>query len=134
MINKALKNLKVHLGNDVSDSETQFREWKVQLTMSINFISSIYSDEIRNKHTKRNNIETMVGSETDEIIEELFESLLQIYQDGLEKSMKESDFTFDSVNLLHYHLQKVGLKRIGSLYVDSPEWLKNKKAAVNSKK
>ena len=134
MINKALKNLKVHSGNDVSDSETQFREWKVQLTMSINFISSIYSDEIRNKHTKRNNIETMVGSETDEIIEELFESLLQIYQDGLEKSMKESDFTFDSVNLLHYHLQKVGLKRIGSLYVDSPEWLKNKKAAVNSKK
>ena len=134
MINKALKNLKVHSGNDVSDSETQFREWKVQLTMSINFISSIYSDEIRNKHTKRNNIETMVGSETDEIIEELFESLLQIYQDGLEKSMKESDFTFDSVNLLHYHLQKVGLKRIWSSYVDSPEWLKNKKAAVNSKK
>ena len=134
MINKALKNLKVHSGNDVSDSETQFREWKVQLTMSVNFISSIYSDEIRNKHTKRNNIETMVGSETDEIIEELFESLLQIYQDGLEKSMKESDFTFDSVNLLHYHLQKVGLKRIWSSYVDSPEWLKNKKAAVNSKK
>ena len=31
----------------------------------------------------------MIGSETDEIIEELFESLLQRYQERLEKSMKE---------------------------------------------
>ena len=30
---KAFKNLKVHLGNEVSDYETQFGEWKIQLTM-----------------------------------------------------------------------------------------------------
>ena len=41
--------------------------------MSINFIS----DEMRTMHTKSNNIEIMVGIETDEIIEELFKSLLQ---------------------------------------------------------
>ena len=46
----------------------------------------------------------MIGSETDEIIEELFQSLLQRYQERLEKSMKESEFIFDSVNLLYYHL------------------------------
>ena len=34
-------------------------------------------------HTKSNNVEIMMGSETDEIIEDLFESFLQKYQEGL---------------------------------------------------
>ena len=57
--------------------ETQFGEWKIQLTMSIKFISSKVSDETRNIHTKSNNTEIMVGSETDEFLEKLFKSLLQ---------------------------------------------------------
>ena len=40
--------------------------------MTINFISSKDSDEIRNMHTTSNNIEIMMGNETEEIIEELF--------------------------------------------------------------
>ena len=55
-------------------------------------------------HTKINNVEIMIGSETDETIEESFESLLQRYQEGLEESMKGSGFIFDGVNLWHYHL------------------------------
>ena len=82
---KTFENLKVHSSNEEFDYETQFGEWKIQLTMSINFISSKDSDETRNMHTKSNNIEIMVGSETDEIIEELFKSLLQRYQEGLEE-------------------------------------------------
>ena len=39
--------------------------------MSINFISYKDSDETRTMHTKNDNIEIMVGSETGEIIEEL---------------------------------------------------------------
>ena len=74
--------------------------------MSINFISSKDSDETRNMHTKSDNIEIMIGSETDDIIDEFFESLLQKYQEGLEESMKGSEFIFDSVDLLYYHLQK----------------------------
>ena len=57
-------------------------------------------------HTKINNIEIMVGSETDEITGELFKSLLQRSEEALEESMKRSEFIFDSVNLLNYHLQK----------------------------
>ena len=34
----------------------------------------------------------MIGNETDEIIEELFNSLLQRYQGGLEEKMRGSDF------------------------------------------
>ena len=58
-------------------------EWKIKLTISINFISSNGSDETRNLHTKSNDIEIVMGSETDEIIEELCESLLQKRQEGV---------------------------------------------------
>ena len=44
--------------------------------------------------------------------------------------MRRNKFVCDSIDLLYYHLQKIGLKRGGS-YIDSPEWLKNKKATIN---
>ena len=72
----------------------------------------------------------MTGSETDEIIEELFQSLLQRYQEGLEESMKESEFVFDGVNALYYDFNKISLSR-GKSYIDSPKWIKNKKATIN---
>ena len=81
-------------------------------------------------HTKGNNVEIMMGSQTDEIIEELFKSLLQRYQEGLEESMRGSEFIFDSVDALYYDLNKISLSRGGS-YIDSSEWLKNKKATIN---
>ena len=50
--------------------------------------------------TKSHNIEIMIGNETDEIIAEIFESLLQKYQE-LEEKVRESKFVFDSVDLMH---------------------------------
>ena len=44
--------------------------------------------------------------------------------------MDGSEFIFDSVDALYYDLNKVSLIRGGS-YVDSPKWLKNKKATIN---
>ena len=44
-----------------------------------------------------------------------------------------SNFIFDSVDLLHYHLQKTSLSRKGGSYIDSSEWLKTKKATINPK-
>ena len=43
-------------------------EWKIQLTLAINFMSSKDSEETRTMHTKSHNIEIMMGNETDEII------------------------------------------------------------------
>ena len=101
--------------------------------MKINFISSNPdSDETRIMHTQRDNIAVMMGSETDKVIEELFKSFLQRYQEELEESMRGSHFIFDSVDALYYDLNKISLNRGGS-YIDSPEWLKNKKATVNPK-
>ena len=130
---KTPKNLKVHLSNEVFAYKTQYGEWKIQLTMSINFIFSKGSHESRNMHAKSENIKIMMRSEVDDIIDELFESPLQKYQDGLEESMKGSNFIFDSVDLLYYHLQKTSLSRKGGSCIDSPKWLINKKATINLK-
>ena len=62
----------------------------------------------------------MQSNETDEIIDELFESFLQNYPKNLEESMRGSKIVLDSIDLLYYHLQKVGLKRDGS-HIDSPK-------------
>ena len=47
--------------------------------MTINFTSSKHSDETCTMHTKSKNVEIMIVNETDGIIRELFESLLQRY-------------------------------------------------------
>ena len=66
------------------------------------------------------------------LFKNLFESLLQKYQEGLEKSIKGSEPVFDSVDLLYYKLHKISLNGSGS-YIDSSKWLKYKKATVNPK-
>ena len=43
--------------------------------------------------------------------------------------MKGSDFLFDYVHLLHYKCYKINLNLSGS-YIDSPDWIKNKKPAI----
>ena len=53
-----------------------------------------------------NMIETRISSEKDEILEELFEFLLQKYQNCLEESMKGTEFVFDSVHLFYYKCHK----------------------------
>ena len=125
--------IRPYLSDIIIDYENQ-EEWKTNLTMSTNFISSKDSDETRYLRTKSNNIEIMMGNETDEIIDELFESFLQNYQKDLEESMRKSEFNFDSVDLWYYHLQKASLSRKGSSYIHSPKWLKNKKATIDPKK
>ena len=68
-------------------------EWKIQLTAQINFISlRPGSDETRVMHSKSDNEESMDGSDTDEIIKELFKSLLQRYQENLQE--KNERFRF----------------------------------------
>ena len=104
IINKIPKNLRVHWRNEVTDYETKYGEWKIQLTMSINFICSKDSIETRNMHTKSDHTADMMGSEANDIIDEIFKSLLQKYQEALEKSMRGSKFVRDSFDLLYYYL------------------------------
>ena len=106
-------------------------EWKLQLIMEISFISlKPGSNETRIMYTRSDNEEFMNGSDTDEIIEGLFESFLQKYEENLQEKMKGSDFEFDGVDFLYYDFNKISINRGGS-YIDSPQWLKNKKSTIN---
>ena len=74
-----------------------------------------------------------MGQKTDDIINERFASFLDNYQKE-EKIMRGgSDFIFESVELLDYHLHKISLKR-GKSYIKSPECLENKRATINPQK
>ena len=64
----------------------------------------------------------MMGTKTDEIIEELFKSFLLKYQEGLEESMRRSEFVYDGFDALYYNLNKVNLSR-GESYIDTPKCL-----------
>ena len=114
-----LKMIRPYLSDMINDHET-YGEWKIQLTMAIDFMPSKDSDEIRTMDTKSHDTEIIMGNKTDEIIVELFKSLLQNYQIDLEESTRGSEFVFDGVDLLYYHLQKISLKR-GASNVYSPK-------------
>ena len=79
----------------------KYEKWKSQLTIAINFSSSKNTDVECVMHAKNDNIEFMIYDNADEVIEELFESLLNRYQIELKTSMTSSDFTFDCVHLLY---------------------------------
>ena len=114
------------------DNHKAHKEWKIQLLMRILFVSSLETSEIHTMHTKSDNVEIMNGTETSEAINELFNSFLRRYQEGLETKMKGNGYIFDRVDLLECHLHKISLNR-GSSYIISPEWLKNKGATINPK-
>ena len=50
---------------------------------------------------------TSYTNDANQILNELFESLLSRYQDNLETSMRGSEFIFDLVQLVYYKCQKV---------------------------
>ena len=122
-----------------------FGEWKIQLTMQINFSSSLDPREILTMDWKSDNVEVLMGNETDDIIKELFESLLKRYQEKLEEKIKDSKFTSECVDLLYYEDSKFASECVDLLYYDlhkrtlrtgkshkeSPEWLINKRASIN---
>ena len=61
-------------------------------------------------HLKSNDIEFIIYDKSDEVIQELFVSLLFRCQIDLEESIKGSDFIFDCVKLLHYKRHKINQK------------------------
>ena len=83
-------------------------------------------------HSASDNIKFTPYNDANEVVNELFESLRSKYQDNLEISMRGSDFIFDSVQLMYYKCHEENFKHGGSC-IDSPDWMKNKKATINLK-
>ena len=72
----------------------------------------------------------MINDEGGEVAEETFQALLSRCQIGLETSMKGSGFISGCVNLLRWKCRIINFKRVG-LFIDSRDWIRNKKATIN---
>ena len=71
--------------------------WKIQLTITFNFISSTDIEKERVMHSKSNNIIFTSYNDANEVVDELFDSLRSRYEENLETSMKEKEFIFNSI-------------------------------------
>ena len=111
--------------NNLKISDT----WKIKLTIVNNFIYSIDNDEERVMHSKSDNILIMINDEANEVIKELFDSFKNRYQNNLESMIFDDNLEgiFDYVHLLYYKCHKINANCGGS-YIDSPDWIKNKKS------
>ena len=56
-------------------------EWKIQLTMRVIFVSFIDANETREIHTKSDNITIMIGIETEDVINDFFNTFCKRYQE-----------------------------------------------------
>ena len=80
---------------------------------------------------RSDNTEIIIGSDTNEVIKELFKSFLQRYQKGLQEKMRSSEFEFD-IHFLYYDFNKTSLNKGGS-YIESAKRIKDKKSTINLK-
>ena len=105
-------------------------ESKIQIVMGIIFVSFVDRNETQVMHTKF--IEITNGTDTSDAINQLIDSFMKRYQEGLETKMTGSSYIFERIDLLEYHLHKNNLNRRSS-YIESPEWLHNKGVTMNTK-
>ena len=85
---------------DMIDNYKAKGEWKIQLSMQIIFVSFIDVNETREIYTKTDNITIMNGTDTSDVINELNNSFIERFQNGLEPKMKGSSYIFERIDLL----------------------------------
>ena len=128
---KYFDKIKPYLKDMIDDYKSK-GEWKIQLVMRVIFVSFIDKNETQVMHTKSDNIKIMNGTNTINAMNELIDSFVKRYQEGLDTNMKGSSYIFERIDLLEYHLHKICLNR-GSSYIESPESLHNKGVTINTK-
>ena len=89
--------------------------------MHVNFVYSNDTGEVCTVFVWSDNEEIRLGNETDDIVKRLINSFLNNYQKEELILRNGSNFVFESVGLLSYHIHKTSLKR-GNSYIKSPEW------------
>ena len=74
-----------------------------------------------------------MGSDTENVIDTLFNTILERIQQAIVSSQKnESEFTHESVALFYYYFQKIDIRGAES-YIMSPNWIVSKKSTINQK-
>ena len=119
--------------NEENDSDSDRAEWKIRLVMQNSCISTKNFEETRTMYSASEPVEMFMGSDTEDVIDTLFNAILQRFQQAQETpNDKESEFIPESVELLYYYFQKINIRR-AEQYIMSPDWIVTKKATINPK-
>ena len=109
------------------------QDQKIQLVMQNNCISVKNFEDTRTIYSASKPIEIYMGSDTENVIDTLFNTILERIQQAIASSQKnESEFTHESVALFYCYFQKIDIRRAES-YIMSPNWIVSKKATINQK-
>ena len=133
LINNHKPTMEDNEEDNEDNSGSECGEWKTQLVMQNNFISTKNFEDTRTIYSASKPVEIFMGSDTENIIDTLFNTILNRIQEAMETSNERgSGFTHDSVGLLYYHFQRIDIRR-GESYIVSPDWIASKKATINPK-
>ena len=101
--------------DNTDNTDNNKAEWKIQLTMQNSCISTRRFEETRTIYTKSEPVESFMGSNTEDVIDRLFNMLLQRFQHAQETSYNRgSEFIPDSVELFYYDFQRIEIRRAES--------------------
>ena len=90
------------------DDDTECGEWKIQLVMQNSCTSPKNFEETRTIYSVSEPVEIFMGSDTEDVIDTLFNTILQRFQQAQETSNdKGSEFIPEIVKLLYYYFQKM---------------------------
>ena len=134
-LNNNSNNTNNNTNNNSNNSNNNIdrAEWKIQLVMQNNFISDKNFEDTRTIYSASKPVEIFMGSDTENAIDTLFNTILDRIQQAIETSNERgSGFTHESVALLYYYFQKIDIRR-GESYIISPDWIASKKATINPK-
>ena len=84
--------------NNSNNNNTDRAEWKIQLVMQNNFISVKDFEDTRTIYSASKPVEIFMGSDTENAIDKLFNTILDRIQQAIETSNERgSGFTHESV-------------------------------------
>ena len=91
--------------------------------MHNNFISVKDFEDTRTIYSASEPVEIFMGSDKENIIDTLFNTIITRIQQAIETSNETgSGCNHDSVGLSYYHFQRIDIRRGGS-YIASPDWI-----------
>ena len=115
----------------VSIDENKLFEQKNRITYRYHYGTYISTTKITH-FSRSDNVICLPPSNTSDIINQLLASLYEKYQEDFRLSHASRNFSQENVEECNIHYNKIDL-RCGATYIESPKWLKNKKATINPK-
>ena len=94
--------------------------------MQNNCISTKNFEDTCTIYTRSEPVEIFVGSNTSDVTDRPVDTTLKRFQEAIKTSVKESEFTYESVGLLYYHFHRIDIRRAES-YIIYPYWIVSKK-------